>query len=45
VIHNPFDEPCRLVAIGWPQDGRYPVHQLLTTEEVRAAQADADDDE
>lgn len=34
VIHNPFNEPCRLVAIGWPQDGRYPVHQLSTTAEL-----------
>ncbi|MES3516210.1 MAG: cupin domain-containing protein [Natronomonas sp.] len=34
VIHNPFEEPCKIVAIGWPQDGRYPVHQLSTVEEL-----------
>lgn len=32
VLYNPFDEPCKLVAIGWPPEGRYPVHQLETTE-------------
>ncbi|KYH25449.1 cupin domain protein [Halalkalicoccus paucihalophilus] len=31
VIYNPFEEPCRVVAVGWPADGRYPVHQLETT--------------
>jgi len=41
VIHNPFDAPCRLVAIGWPQDGRYPVHQLLTVDELRESRDDA----
>jgi uncharacterized cupin superfamily protein len=34
VIHNPFEEPCKLVGIGWPQDGRFPVHQLATVDEV-----------
>lgn len=34
VIHNPFDEPCKLVAIGWPPEGRYPVHQLEETADV-----------
>lgn len=32
VVYNPFDEPCKLVAIGWPPEGRYPVHQLEKTE-------------
>ncbi|RKD88025.1 cupin domain-containing protein [Halopiger aswanensis] len=35
VVHNPFEEPCKLVAIGWPPDGRYPVHQLRSLEDVR----------
>ena len=39
VLHNPFDEPCRLVAIGWPTDGRYPVHQLQKTADVRDSDA------
>ncbi|WP_306061654.1 cupin domain-containing protein [Natronococcus wangiae] len=34
VLHNPFEEPCKLAAIGWPQDGRYPVHQLETTDKA-----------
>lgn len=33
VVHNPFETPCTLAAIGWPQEGRYPVHQLETLEE------------
>lgn len=34
LVHNPFEEPCKLVAIGWPQDGRYPVRQLETAADV-----------
>ncbi|MFC6906445.1 cupin domain-containing protein [Halalkalicoccus tibetensis] len=34
VIHNPFGEPCKVVAVGWPADGRYPVHQLEPTDAV-----------
>lgn len=34
VLHNSSDEPCKLVAIGWPQEGRHPVHQLATLEEL-----------
>lgn len=26
LVHNPFDAPCELVAIGSPPEGRYPVH-------------------
>lgn len=25
LLHNPYDEPCKLVAIGSPPEGRYPV--------------------
>lgn len=25
LLHNPYDEPCRLIAIGSPPEGRYPV--------------------
>lgn len=28
VLHNPFEEPCKLVAIGWPPDQRYPVTKV-----------------
>ena len=32
LLHNPFDEPCRLIAIGSPPDGRYPVERLQSYE-------------
>ncbi len=35
LIHNPTEEPCKLVAIGWPPEGRRPVHQLERTDAVR----------
>jgi len=35
LVHNPFEEPCRLVAIGWPPEGRYPVEQVKTLDELR----------
>lgn len=25
LIHNPYEEPCKLIAIGSPPEGRYPV--------------------
>lgn len=28
LIHNPFEAPAKLVAVGSPPDGRYPVHQV-----------------
>lgn len=28
LLHNPFDEPAKLVAIGNPPEGRYPVQQV-----------------
>jgi uncharacterized cupin superfamily protein len=36
LVYNPFDKPCRLVAIGWPPDGRHPVTQVQTTDELLA---------
>lgn len=36
LVHNPFSEECRLVAIGWPPEGRYPVKQVKTREELLA---------
>ncbi|XVH31606.1 cupin domain-containing protein [Haloferacaceae archaeon DSL9] len=36
LIHNPYDAPCKLVAIGSPPDGRYPVHQVQSYEELLA---------
>lgn len=34
VLHNHTDEPCTLVAVGWPQDDRYPVEQVATLEDL-----------
>jgi len=28
LVHNTFDDPCRLIAIGSPPEGRRPVHQV-----------------
>jgi len=36
LVHNPFDERCRLVAIGWPPEGRYPVEQVRTYDKLLA---------
>lgn len=41
LVHNPFDEPCRLVAIGWPPDGRHPVETVKTTDELLAERSDS----
>ncbi|MFB6299703.1 MAG: cupin domain-containing protein [Halobacteriales archaeon] len=32
LLHNPFDEPCKLVAVGSPPEGRYPVEQVQSYE-------------
>ncbi|SEP16823.1 Cupin domain-containing protein [Halogranum amylolyticum] len=34
LVHNPFNEPCRIVAIGWPPEGRYPVEKVKTRDEL-----------
>lgn len=36
LVHNPFEEPCRIVAVGWPPDGRHPVERVATLEELNA---------
>lgn len=36
LLHNPFDEPCKLVAVGHPPEGRYPVHQVQSFEDLLA---------
>lgn len=28
LLHNPFDDPCKIVAIGSPPEGRYPVERV-----------------
>lgn len=34
LLHNPFEEPCTLLAIGWPPDGRRPVRQVRSYEDL-----------
>jgi mannose-6-phosphate isomerase-like protein (cupin superfamily) len=34
LLHNPFDDPCKVVAIGSPPEGRYPVHQVAAADEL-----------
>jgi uncharacterized cupin superfamily protein len=34
VLHNPFEEACKLVAIGWPPADRYPVTKVELTEDL-----------
>jgi mannose-6-phosphate isomerase-like protein (cupin superfamily) len=36
MLHNPYDDPCKLVAIGSPPEGRYPVQQVQSYEELLA---------
>lgn len=36
LLHNPSDEPCKLVAVGSPPEGRYPVEQVQSYEELMA---------
>ncbi|WP_222913905.1 cupin domain-containing protein [Natrinema sp. SYSU A 869] len=36
LVHNPFDELCRIIAIGWPPEGRYPVEKVKTYDELLA---------
>lgn len=34
LLHNPFDVPCKLVAVGSPPSGRYPVEQVQSYEQL-----------
>lgn len=34
LLHNPYGRPCRVIAIGSPPEGRYPVHQVQSYEEL-----------
>ena len=40
LLHNPFDERCRLIAIGSPPEGRYPVEQVQSYEDLLAERYD-----
>lgn len=45
LIHNPFEESCKLIAIGDPPDGRYPVHQVQRFEALLAERYDSNSGE
>jgi uncharacterized cupin superfamily protein len=34
VVHNPYDEPCEIVAVGWPPEGRHPVELVRETDDL-----------
>lgn len=36
LLHNPFEEACKLVAVGAPADGRYPVEQVQSYDALLA---------
>jgi len=47
LLHNPYEEPCKVVAIGSPPEGRYPVtmydnHENILEERYDGDAADAD---
>ena len=34
LLHNPFKDECKLLAIGAPPEGRYPGEQIHSYEEI-----------
>ena len=34
LLHNPFEDPCELVAVGHPPEGRHPVERVESFEEL-----------
>jgi mannose-6-phosphate isomerase-like protein (cupin superfamily) len=36
MLHNPYDDSCKIVAIGSPPEGRRPVHQVQSYGELLA---------
>ena len=40
LLHNPYERPCRVIAIGSPPGGRYPVHQIQSYDELIARRYD-----
>lgn len=34
VLHNPYEATCKLVAVGWPQEGRHPVERVASLGEL-----------
>lgn len=40
LLHNPYDAPCKVVAVGSPPAGRYPVEQVQSYEDLLADRYD-----
>lgn len=36
LLHNPFADPCKVIAIGYPPEGRRPVHMVKSYAEIIA---------
>lgn len=34
LVHNPFSDPAKVIAIGWPPEGRYPVEKVAAKSEI-----------
>lgn len=34
LLHNPFEEPCKVVAVGYPPEGRHPVERVRAFEDL-----------
>ncbi|QZA88556.1 cupin domain-containing protein [Salinarchaeum sp. IM2453] len=34
LVHNPFSDPAKVIAIGWPPEGRYPVEKVAKKSEI-----------
>ncbi|WP_435181050.1 cupin domain-containing protein [Halorussus sp. AFM4] len=42
MLHNPYDDPCKLVAVGSPPEGRHPVDQLQGYKQLLAERYGSD---
>jgi mannose-6-phosphate isomerase-like protein (cupin superfamily) len=42
MLHNPYEDECKILAIGSPPEGRRPVHQVQSYEELLADRYGAD---
>lgn len=40
LVHNAFDDPCRVVAIGWPPEGRHPVRTVRESDDLLAERSE-----
>jgi uncharacterized cupin superfamily protein len=42
LLHNPYEQPCRVIAIGSPPEGRYPVEQVQSYDDLLEERYDGD---